>query len=180
MDSKTFPIAGPVLLTVKPFEDERGYFYESFNHKWFRENVADVVFVQDNQSMSRNTGTIRGLHYQSAPFAQGKLMRCLAGAIFDVAVDIRRESPTFGQWVAVTLTAAGAEQFWIPEGFAHGFCTLEPDTTVHYKVTSYYSREHDKGIAFDDTDIGVAWPCDITRATLSAKDRTQPRLAQLD
>lgn len=152
---------------------------ETFKDAWFRENVADVTFVQDNQSMSAQAGTIRGLHYQKAPFGQGKLVRCLKGAIFDVAVDIRKESATFGRWIGVTLTAEGAEQLWVPEGFAHGFCTLETDTEVFYKVTNPYSKEHDAGLAFDDPAIGVEWPVPLTEAVLSDKDRAQPRLNTL-
>lgn len=152
---------------------------EAFKDGWFRENVADIAFVQDNQSLSREAGTIRGLHYQTEPFAQGKLVRCLKGAIFDVAVDILPQSPNFGKWIGETLTAARGEQLWVPAGFAHGFCTLEPDTEVFYKVTAPYSAPHDAGIAFDDPEIGVDWPIDSRRAILSAKDRHQPPLASL-
>lgn len=179
MQFKTLGISGPVLVQPRLIDDERGFFMEAFKDGWFRENVADVTFVQDNQSLSRDTGTIRGLHYQAEPFAQGKLVRCLKGAIFDVAVDIRPDSPHFGQWVGETLTAAGAEQLWVPAGFAHGFCTLEPDTEVFYKVTSPYSAPHDAGIAFDDPAIGIDWPIAGRRAILSAKDRHQPPLASL-
>ena len=152
---------------------------EAFKDAWFRENIEDVTFVQDNQSLSRQVGTIRGLHYQKAPVGQGKLVRCLKGSIFDVAVDIRPESATFGQWVGETLTAEKGEQLWVPEGFAHGFCTLEPDTEVFYKVTNPYSREHDAGIAFDDPEIGIKWPIDLSTAVLSDKDKIQPPLASL-
>ena len=152
---------------------------EAFKASWFRENVEDVTFVQDNQSLSREAGTIRGLHYQAEPWPQGKLVRCLRGAIFDVAVDIRPESPTFGQWVGETLTADKGQQIWVPEGFAHGFCTLEPNTEVFYKVTNTYNAAHDAGIAFDDPDIGIDWPMDIAKAILSAKDKIQPKLAAL-
>ncbi len=152
---------------------------EAFKDAWFRENIEGVTFVQDNQSLSRQVGTIRGLHYQKAPVGQGKLVRCLKGSIFDVAVDIRPESATFGQWVGETLTAEKGEQLWVPEGFAHGFCTLEPDTEVFYKVTNPYSREHDAGIAFDDPEIGIKWPIDLSTAVLSDKDKIQPPLASL-
>ncbi len=179
MQFKTLAIPGPVLIQPKMIGDERGFFMEAFKDGWFRENVADIAFVQDNQSLSRETGTIRGLHYQTEPFAQGKLVRCLKGAIFDVAVDIRPESPNFGKWIGETLTAARGEQLWVPVGFAHGFCTLEPDTEVFYKVTKPYSAPHDAGIAFDDLEIGVDWPIDSRRAILSAKDRHQPPLASL-
>jgi dTDP-4-dehydrorhamnose 3,5-epimerase len=159
--------------------DDRGFFMEAFKDGWFREHVEDIAFVQDNQSLSRQAGTIRGLHYQTEPFPQGKLVRCLKGSIFDVAVDIRPGSPDFGKWVGATLTAAGGEQLWVPAGFAHGFCTLEPNTEVFYKVTSPYSAPNDAGIAFDDPEIGIDWPIDIATAILSAKDRTQPALASL-
>jgi dTDP-4-dehydrorhamnose 3,5-epimerase len=176
MQVTRFAIEGPVLIKPKLIGDARGYFMEAFKDAWFRENVANIGFVQDNQSMSSQTGTIRGLHFQAEPMPQGKLVRCLKGSIFDVAVDMRKGSPTFGQWVGVTLTAEGAEQLWVPEGFAHGFCTLEPNTEVFYKVTNPYSPAHDRGIAFDDPDIGVKWPVDIASAVLSDKDRQQPPL----
>ena len=179
MQFERFSIAGPALIRPKMIGDSRGYFMEAFKADWFRETIEDVTFVQDNQSLSAETGTIRGLHYQKAPVAQGKLVRCLKGSIFDVAVDIRPGSETFGQWVGVTLTAAAGEQLWVPEGFAHGFCTLEPQTEVFYKVTNPYSREHDAGVAFDDPAIGVAWPIDLSKAILSDKDKVQPKLESL-
>lgn len=179
MQFKTFAIMGPALIQPRKIGDSRGFFMEAFKADWFRETIADVTFVQDNQSLSAQKGTIRGLHYQTEPFGQGKLVRCLKGAIFDVAVDVRPGSPTFGQWVGETLTAEGAEQLWVPEGFAHGFCTLEPDTEVFYKVTNVYSRDHDRGIAFDDPEIGIAWPVDTELAVLSDKDKVQPRLSTL-
>jgi len=179
MQFKTFQISGPALIQPKLIGDERGFFMEAFKDGWFREHIADVTFVQDNQSLSRQVGTIRGLHYQKAPFGQGKLVRCLKGAIFDVAVDIRPDSDTFGKWIGETLTAAKGEQLWVPEGFAHGFCTVEPDTEVFYKVTNPYSPTHDAGIAFDDPEIGVTWPVDLNLAVLSDKDRIQPSLSSL-
>lgn len=179
MQISTYEIEGPVLITPKMFGDSRGYFMEAFKDAWFRESVADVTFVQDNQSLSAQIGTIRGLHYQLAPLGQGKLVRCLRGAIFDVAVDIRKGSSTFGQWIGATLTPENAQQLWVPEGFAHGFCTLEPDTEVFYKVTNPYSPEHDRGVAFDDPEIGIDWPMDTAQAVLSDKDRVQPKLSSL-
>ncbi len=176
MQVTRFAIEGPALIKPRMIGDARGYFMEAFKDAWFRETVADVGFVQDNQSMSSETGTIRGLHFQTEPMGQGKLVRCLKGSIFDVAVDTRKGSSTFGQWIGETLTAEGAEQLWVPEGFAHGFCTLEPFTEVFYKVTNPYSPAHDRGIAFDDPDIGVKWPVDGAKAILSDKDRHQPRL----
>jgi dTDP-4-dehydrorhamnose 3,5-epimerase len=176
---RTFNISGPAVITPNRIGDERGYFVEAFKDAWFRDNIADVTFVQDNQSLSARPGTIRGLHFQTAPFGQGKLVRVLQGAIFDVAVDIRKDSSTFGQWIGETLTAAQGEQLWVPDGFAHGFCTLQPDTIVFYKVTNPYSREHDKGLAFDDPAIGIKWPLDLSDAVLSDKDRVQPKLNEL-
>jgi len=179
MHLKRFTVAGPALIHPTRFGDARGWFMEAWKDAWFRENVEDVGFVQDNQSMSAQVGTIRGLHYQLAPFGQGKLVRCLKGSIFDVAVDMRPGSETFGQWVGETLTAEGGEQLWVPEGFAHGFCTLEPDTMVFYKVTNPYSKDHDRGLAFDDPEIGISWPIDINHAVLSDKDKVQPKLSTL-
>ena len=179
MDCERHQISGPVLIKPKIIADVRGYFMETWKDVWFRDHVADIGFVQDNQSLSTQPGTIRGLHYQKAPMGQGKLVRCLQGAIFDVAVDIRPDSATFGQWVGETLRAMGGEQLWVPEGFAHGFCTLEPNCVVFYKVTNPYSAEHDAGIAFDDPEIGVTWPVSAEAAVLSEKDRCQPSLASL-
>lgn len=179
MEVKWFEIQGPALILPKMHCDDRGFFMEAFKDGWFRENVADVAFVQDNQSLSRQVGTIRGLHYQKAPLGQGKLVRCLKGSIFDVAVDIRPTSETFGQWVSASLTALNGEQLWVPEGFAHGFCTLEPDTEVFYKVTNPYSSAHDAGVAFDDPEIGIEWPIAASAPLLSDKDRVQPKLKTL-
>jgi dTDP-4-dehydrorhamnose 3,5-epimerase len=138
-----------------------------------------VSFVQDNQSYSATPGTLRGLHFQTPPRAQGKLVRCLAGAVFDVAVDLRHGSPTFGQWAGVELTAARLNALWVPAGFAHGFCTLVPDSVITYKVTDYYSPADDRGLAWDDPALGITWPDCADPETLSAKDRVQPRLADL-
>ncbi len=179
MQVETFAIAGPALITPKRHGDARGWFMEAFKLSWFHEHVEDVAFVQDNQSLSAERGTIRGLHYQSAPFGQGKLVRCLKGAIFDVAVDIRQGSDTFGQWVGAELSADNYQQLWVPDGFAHGFCTLTPDCEVFYKTTNPYAPAHDCGLAFDDPDIAIAWPIDLSTAILSDKDRRQPSLAEL-
>ena len=168
-----------VLITPKRFGDDRVFFCETYKHSWFTANVANVTFVQDNQSLSRQRGVIRGLHFQRPPAGQGKLVRCLKGAIFDVAVDLRSHSPSYGRWAGATLTAEKGEQLWIPEGFAHGFCTLEPDTEVFYKVTSEYSPTHDAGVAFDDPAIGVEWPVAPEEVILSPKDQVLPRLDQL-
>lgn len=171
------------LLDVKivrssRFGDGRGFFSEVYNKRAFAEAGIDLDFVQDNHSLSAKSGTVRGLHFQTAPFAQDKLVRVTRGRILDVAVDLRRSSRTFGEHVAVELSAANWLQLLVPVGFAHGFCTLENDTEVIYKVTSYYSAQHDKGIAWDDPALGIAWPLFPADATLSEKDRHHPRLLE--
>jgi dTDP-4-dehydrorhamnose 3,5-epimerase len=172
----------PQVKMIKPpiFRDERGFFSETYNSAALSSVGIDANFVQDNHSFSRAKGVIRGLHYQVAPREQGKLVRVVRGSIFDVAVDIRQGSPHFGQHVAVTLSAENWSQLWIPVGFAHGFCTLEPDTEVIYKVTDFYAPECDRGIAFDDPALGIAWPVSADAALLSEKDRKHPTLAELD
>jgi len=174
-------LAIPSVFKITParFGDARGYFSEVFKDQLFRDSVEDVGFVQDNQSLSATVGTVRGLHFQLAPFAQGKLVRCIAGAIFDVAVDIRVGSPTFGKWVGAELSADNGEQLWIPTGFAHGFATLQPDTVIHYKVTAPYSAAHDRGLFWDDPAIGIDWPVAPGEAVLSDKDKIQPKLSEL-
>ncbi|SCY90940.1 dTDP-4-dehydrorhamnose 3,5-epimerase [Microvirga guangxiensis] len=167
------------ILTPSRFEDGRGFFSEVYNRKRYEEAGVTLDFVQDNHSLSEKAGTIRGLHFQTAPFAQDKLVRVVRGRILDVAVDLRRSSPTFGQHVAVELSAQNWRQLLVPIGFAHGFCTLEPDTEVLYKVTNYYSAAHDRGLAFDDPALGIEWPVDVSQAVLSEKDRKHPRLADL-
>jgi dTDP-4-dehydrorhamnose 3,5-epimerase len=179
MEIKLLDIADVKMLVPRHIGDERGYFAETFRTDIFSDHCGDHVFVQDNESLSAKAGTIRGLHFQSDPHAQGKLVRCTAGALFDVAVDIRQGSPTYGAWVGETLTPANGRQLWIPRGFAHGFCTLEPDTVIAYKVTDYYNAEGDKGLSWDDPDIGVAWPDIANPETLSSKDCKQPRLADI-
>ena len=167
------------LIVPKKFEDERGFFVETYNQKVLADHGIDTVFVQDNHSLSRPAGTVRGLHFQIAPFAQHKLVRVTRGSIFDVAVDIRTGSPTYGRHVALTLRADDPTQLLIPIGFAHGFCTLEPDTEVEYKVSAFYSREHDMGIHWNDPALAIAWPVAPERATLSDKDKRNPVLAAL-
>jgi dTDP-4-dehydrorhamnose 3,5-epimerase len=179
MEFSRFSIAGPIAIMPVRHGDARGYFCEVFRADRFVQQAGAIDLVQENQSMSAQTGTIRGLHFQIAPAAQGKLVRCVVGAIFDVAVDIRHDSPTFGQWVGAELTADNGQQLWVPAGFAHGFCTLVPDTVVAYKVSTYYSPAHDRGIAWDDPALAIAWPAVADAQTLSAKDRVQPRLADL-
>ncbi|MFD1694361.1 dTDP-4-dehydrorhamnose 3,5-epimerase [Roseibium aestuarii] len=173
-------IADVVLVQPKAFGDNRGSFSEVYRASTFADAGLPTVFPQENISHSVPEGTLRGLHYQSPPHAQGKLVRCLRGAILDVAVDIRRGSPTFGQHVAAELTPENGHWLWVPAGFAHGFCTLVPDTTVLYKVTDYYAPECDRGIAFDDPDLAIDWPFAADRLVLSPKDQTQPRLAQIE
>jgi dTDP-4-dehydrorhamnose 3,5-epimerase len=161
----------PVLIVAsRRFGDHRGHFTETWSARDYAEIGIPCAFEQDNQSFSAAVGTLRGLHWQTPPMAQAKLVRCLRGAILDVAVDIRRSSPTFGQSVAVELTADNGWQLFVPEGFAHGFCTLEPDTEVAYKVSRPYSPQHDRALAFDCPRIGIAWPFTRETAQLSAKD----------
>ncbi len=179
MDFREFEIPGPVAITPRKFGDQRGYFTELFRQDAFEHHVGPVPFVQENQSLSAKVGTLRGLHFQTNPAAQGKLVRCAAGAMLDVAVDLRHDSPHFGRWIAVELTADANNQLWVPPGFAHGFVTLVPDVVVAYKVTSYYSAAHDAGVAWDDPDIAMVWPACLDPDALSAKDRVQPRLADL-
>jgi dTDP-4-dehydrorhamnose 3,5-epimerase len=159
--------------------DPRGFFSEIFREDTLRRHGIAVPFVQENQSLSRERGIVRGLHFQIPPMAQAKLVRVGRGAILDVAVDLRVGSPSRGRHVAVVLSAEAGNQLFVPEGFAHGFCTLEPDTEVFYKVSRYYSREHDKGLAWDDPTLAIAWPVSPAAALLSDKDRRQPLLAAL-
>ena len=179
MQVKSFDIAGLKLLVPRQIGDERGYFAETFREDVFLRECAEMTFVQDNESMSCRVGTIRGMHFQSPPYAQGKLVRCTRGALFDVAVDIRDGSPTHGRWVGEILSPDNGKQLWVPPGFAHGFCTLEPDTVISYKVTGYYSAECDRGLRWDDPAIGICWPNVADNETLSPKDRNQPMLADL-
>tara|TARA_R110002020_G_scaffold10961_6_gene41580 strand:- start:4547 stop:5113 length:567 start_codon:yes stop_codon:yes gene_type:complete len=179
MEAIKTELDGVVEIVPSRHGDHRGYFSETFRDDWFRANIAPVGFVQENQSLSRAPGVVRGLHFQSMPSAQGKLIRCLAGSIFDVAVDIRQGSPNFGKWTAVSLTAEKGNQLWVPAGFLHGFCTLEPDCLVAYKVTAYYDAACDKGVLWNDPAIGVDWPELADPAQLSPKDTRQPLLADL-
>ncbi|MGE3066510.1 MAG: dTDP-4-dehydrorhamnose 3,5-epimerase [Hyphomicrobiaceae bacterium] len=179
MQTETFDIAGPVLITPRIFRDERGFFSETFNRKAMEAAGLPVDFVQDNHSLSVSPGVIRGLHFQTEPHAQGKLVRVTRGAIYDVAVDIRRGSPTYGRHVAVELSARNWRQLWVPAGFAHGFCTIEPDTEVLYKVTDFYAPDCDRGLAWNDPALGIAWPVAQGTETLSDKDRRHPPLSEL-
>jgi dTDP-4-dehydrorhamnose 3,5-epimerase len=168
-----------VVVTPKKFGDARGYFMETFRQELFEANIGKFPFLQDNQSLSEEVGTVRGLHFQLAPKAQGKLVRCISGALLDVAVDIRKGSRTFGQHVAVELSAENGKQLWVPPGFAHGFCTLKANTEISYKVTEYYSAEHDRGLLWNDAALGIVWPVSPNDAVLSDKDKLQPSLAGL-
>jgi dTDP-4-dehydrorhamnose 3,5-epimerase len=173
------PTALPEVKAIKPkrFGDARGFLSEVYNQREFLDAGIEHVFVQDNHSHSASKGTVRGLHFQTPPFAQAKLVRVTRGRVLDVALDLRRSSPTFGRHVAVELSAANWLQLLVPVGFAHGFCTLEDETEVLYKVSAYYAAAHDKGIAWDDPALGIPWPVSAAGAILSDKDQRQPRLA---
>ena len=174
------PTKIPDILVVesKKYGDERGFFSEVYKQSVFTEYGFNEVFIQDNHAYSAEPGVLRGLHYQSPPFAQDKLVRVVRGSIFDVAVDIREGSPTFGQWVGVELSAKNWKQLLVPKGFAHGYLTLEPDTEVLYKVTNGYAPECDKGVLWGDPSIAIEWPLEGS-PILSAKDEIQPLLADM-
>lgn len=176
---RAFAVPGPFEILPRKFTDERGYFSEVFRLNLFEQHAGRTEFVQDNQSLSVRAGTIRGIHFQTPPAAQGKLVRCVSGKVFDVVVDLRQGSPHYGKSEAVILTPEDNNQVWVPIGFGHAFCTLEPNSIIGYRVTSYYSPENDMGVAWDDPDIGIDWPEIADPVTLSAKDRKQPRLADL-
>lgn len=167
MEVKTFEIEGLVLFQPRVFEDDRGYFFESFNHRSFEPYLGQVNFVQDNESKSI-AGVVRGLHFQKPPFAQGKLVRVVKGSVLDVAVDIRRSSKTYGQHQSVILSEENKSVFWIPEGFAHGFVALEDDTIFSYKCTNYYNKESEDAIVWSDKDLNIDWG--IQNAVTSGKD----------
>ena len=172
-------IEGPVIIEPKIFKDARGYFFESYNKQEFDEKVGKVDFVQDNESCS-TYGVMRGLHFQRPPFAQAKLVRCVKGAVLDVAVDIRKGSPTYGQHVAVELTEDNHRQFFIPRGFAHGFAVLSDIAIFQYKCDNYYHPEADGGISIIDPSIGIDWRISIEEALLSDKDRKHPLLRDFE
>ena len=159
------------LIEPDVFEDERGFFYESFNQQNFNEAIGQkITFVQDNHSKSKK-GVLRGLHYQEEPFAQGKLVRVVSGEVFDVAVDIRKDSRTFGQWVSQVLSADNKKQLWIPEGFAHGFLTLSNEAEFLYKTTNFYSKMHEKVLSWNDCSLKITWPDIDCKFTFSEKDK---------
>lgn len=169
MNVTTTPIEGLLVIEPQIFQDSRGYFYESYNKKKFADAGIDVDFVQDNQSFSQK-GTLRGLHAQANPFAQGKLVRVLQGSVLDVAVDIRKNSPTYGQHYTIELTGENKKQFWVPAGFLHGFVTLEDDTIFMYKVTNYYDKNSEIGVIWNDPTLGIGWGINETEVLLSPKD----------
>jgi dTDP-4-dehydrorhamnose 3,5-epimerase len=174
------PIPGVLLISARRATDVRGYFTETYRAREFAQLGIRAEFVQDNEAMSVATGTLRGLHFQAPPYAQSKLVRVLSGAIFDVAVDLRRGSPTFGRCAGVRLDAQGGQQLYVPTGFAHGYCTLEPHTVVAYKCDAYYDAASEGGVLFSDPAIGIDWPLSPERLTLSDKDRVLPGLADLE
>ena len=180
MQVRPLGLDGVVEVSPRKFGDDRGFFSETYNAKSFAEAGIDLNFIQDNHSYSAAKGVVRGLHYQLPPFAQDKLVRVTRGAILDVAVDIRKSSPTFGKWVALEVSAEKWNQILVPKGFAHGFMTLVENTEVIYKVTDYYSPEHDRSIRFDDPVIGIDWPIPTSGVQLSEKDRKAPLFADAE
>ena len=173
-------LPGLKILTPARHGDDRGFFSESWNRQALAKAGIDADFVQDNHSLSAAAGTVRGLHFQSPPHAQAKLVRCGRGRLFDVAVDIRRGSPTYGKWFGVELSFENGKQIWVPEGFLHGFVTREPDTEIIYKCSDYYAPDCDGAVQFDDPAIGIDWGIDPDQAILSDKDQTAPPLAEFD
>lgn len=178
MDFQKTTIEGLFLITPKVFKDQRGFFLESYSDKFFKSVGITTVFVQDNHSRSEPSGVLRGLHFQKHPFAQCKLIRVIQGSIYDVAVDIRKNSPTFGKWLGFELTSTNFNMLLVPQGFAHGFCTLVPGTEVQYKVDNFYSPEHDSGIRWNDPDLNIPWP--VKEPVLSDKDAVLPFFKELD
>jgi dTDP-4-dehydrorhamnose 3,5-epimerase len=173
----TCDIDGPLILEPKVFGDERGFFMESWNATSFAEIGLDATFVQDNHSRSQK-GVLRGMHFQN-PAPQGKLVRVVRGAVFDAIVDLRRSSPTFGQWTGVTLSAENKRMFWVPEGFAHGFLTLEDDTDFLYKCASAYLPQNEHSLAWDDPEVGIEWPLQGIEPKLSNKDAAAAPLSRV-
>ncbi len=170
-------LPGVLLLKPRHLNDARGYFVETYNQRAARAAGLTADFVQDNQAFSLQRGTVRALHFQVPPHAQAKLVRVLRGAVYDVAVDLRAGSPTYGRFVAATLTARGGEQIFVPRGFAHGYCTLETDAEVAYKVDDYYAPDCEQGLIWNDLDLAIDWPVAAADAVLSDKDRKLPRFA---
>lgn len=173
------PLPDCILVRPKRFGDHRGFFAETYSRQKYAGLGINVEFVQDNHSLSVDLGTVRGLHFQAPPHAQGKLVRCGRGSIYDVAVDIRAGSVTYGAWVGYTLSAENGHQLYVPPGFAHGFMTLEPDCEIIYKCTDYYAPETEGSLLWNDLDIGIDWPLDV-QAILSEKDARAPRLKDFE
>lgn len=172
-------IEGVVIIEPRIFSDERGYFYESFSQREFEEKVCRTTFVQDNQSKS-SYGVLRGLHFQKPPYCQSKLVRCIKGAVLDVAVDIRKGSPTFGKYVAVELTEDNHRQFFVPRGFAHGFAVLSEEAVFQYKCDNFYNKESEGSVAWNDESLGIDWKIDIDKVLLSEKDKLSKPVAEAD
>jgi dTDP-4-dehydrorhamnose 3,5-epimerase len=172
-------IEGVVIIEPRIFKDNRGYFFESFSQQEFEEKVCKTTFVQDNESKS-SYGVLRGLHFQKPPFAQSKLVRVIKGAVLDVAVDIRKGSPTYGQHVAVELTEENHRQFFIPKGFAHGFSVLTDEIIFQYKCDNFYAPQHEGALAWDDPELAIDWQIPADKITLSEKDKCHPKLKKLD
>lgn len=177
MDVQALAVPEVKLVTPRRFSDDRGWFAETWSRAKLAEAGIDLDFCQENQSLSRAVGTVRGLHFQTPPRAQDKLVRVTRGRIWDVAVDIRKASPTYGRWVAAEISAEAGNQILVPRGFAHGFCTLEPDTEVIYMVNDIYSKADDAGVLWNDPALAIAWP--VRDAVLSDRDRDAPRLADI-
>ena len=175
------PLSIPDVRIIRPQKhaDARGFFSETYNRRTFADAGIDLTFVQDNHTFSTQSGTLRGLHFQTPPFAQDKLVRVVRGSILDVAVDLRAGSPSYGRHVRAVISAEAWNQILVPVGFAHGLLTLEPDTEVVYKVTALHAPDHDKGLLWNDPALGIDWPLPATQVRLSAKDTAQPRLAEL-
>ena len=172
-------IDGVVIIEPRIFSDDRGYFYESFSQREFEEKVCRTTFVQDNQSKS-SYGVLRGLHFQKPPYSQSKLVRCIKGAVLDVAVDIRKGSPTFGKYVAVELTEDNHRQFFVPRGFAHGFAVLTPEAIFQYKCDNFYNKESEGSVAWNDPQLAIDWRIPADKVILSEKDKLSKELADAD
>ena len=172
-------IEGVVIIEPRIFKDDRGYFYESFSQCEFEEKVCRTTFVQDNQSKS-SYGVVRGLHFQKPPYSQSKLVRCIKGAVLDVAVDIRKGSPTFGKYVAVELTEDNHRQFFVPRGFAHGFAVLSDEAVFQYKCDNFYNKESEGAVAWDDPELAIDWRIPVEKVLLSEKDKLSKTIAEAD
>jgi dTDP-4-dehydrorhamnose 3,5-epimerase len=179
MKVRSLSIPDVKILEPARFGDQRGFVSETYNRRTLAKCGIELEFVQDNHSLSHLKGTIRGLHYQSPPFAQDKLVRVIRGSILDVAVDLRRGSPTYGEHVAAVISPKAWNQMLVPIGFAHGFCTLEADTEIIYKVTNYYSPEHDRGVLWNDPELRIEWPVSGETSVISLKDRCLPRFSDI-